>query len=40
MKDRFDLEPRGTTTVKGKGEMPAWFVRGVRGATAEAQGVS
>ena len=24
----FDLESRGIITVKGKGELPAWFVRG------------
>jgi heme-degrading monooxygenase HmoA len=26
--------------AKGKGEMPAWFVRGVKGTTAGAEGAS
>ena len=37
VKDRFALESRGTITVKGKGEMPAWFVRGGKGTTAGAE---
>jgi hypothetical protein len=28
VKDSFELESRGTITVKGKGEMAAWFVKG------------
>ena len=32
VKDAFELESRGTITVKGKGEMPAWFVRGRKAA--------
>jgi len=32
VKDRFELESRGPMSVKGKGEMPAWFVRGVKAA--------
>jgi class 3 adenylate cyclase len=28
VKDAFDLESRGTISVKGKGDLPAWFVRG------------
>jgi class 3 adenylate cyclase len=28
VEDAFELESRGTVTVKGKGEMAAWFVRG------------
>jgi guanylate cyclase len=28
IKDDFDCEPRGTVNVKGKGEMPVWFVIG------------
>jgi class 3 adenylate cyclase len=28
LKDAFELESRGMITVKGKGEMAAWFVRG------------
>ena len=27
VKDAFELESRGTITVKGKGELPAWLVR-------------
>ena len=30
--DEFECEPRGTITVKGKGEMEAWFVLGRRSA--------
>jgi adenylate cyclase len=30
--DEFDCEPRGTITVKGKGEMEAWYLLGRRGS--------
>ena len=30
IKDEFVCEPRGMIKVKGKGEMPVWFVMGVR----------
>lgn len=30
IKDEFVCEPRGTIQVKGKGEMPVWFVIGER----------
>jgi adenylate cyclase len=29
--DEFECEPRGTITVKGKGEVEAWYVIGLRG---------
>ena len=32
VKDTFDLEARGLIHVKGKGDMPAWLVRGPKGA--------
>jgi adenylate cyclase len=32
VKDSFELESRGMITVKGKGEMAAWFVRGRKSA--------
>lgn len=32
VKDAFELESRGMITVKGKGEMQAWLVRGVKSA--------
>jgi len=28
MKDEFELEPRGTITVKGMGEMETWYLMG------------
>jgi class 3 adenylate cyclase len=34
VKDAFELESRGMITVKGRGEMPAWFVRGKKVAHA------
>jgi len=30
IKDEFVCEPRGTIQVKGKGEMPVWFVMAKR----------
>jgi class 3 adenylate cyclase len=30
VKDSFELESRGMITVKGKGELATWFVRGVK----------
>jgi class 3 adenylate cyclase len=43
VKDVFEMESRGTITVKGKGDLPAWFVRGRKvgppiSSTAEAPG--
>jgi len=32
VKGSFEGESRGTITVKGKGEMPAWFVTGRKGS--------
>jgi len=37
VKDSFELESRGTITVKGKGELAAWFVRGRKVAEGTAQ---
>jgi guanylate cyclase len=31
LRDEFDCEPRGTVTVKGKGEMETWYLVGLRG---------
>jgi guanylate cyclase len=28
--DEFECEPRGTITVKGKGEVEAWYLIGLR----------
>jgi adenylate cyclase len=30
LKDEFHLEPRGIIQVKGRGEMPTWYLTGVR----------
>jgi adenylate cyclase len=30
LKDDFELEPRGTIAVKGKGEMETWYLVGLR----------
>ena len=30
LKDEFELEPRGTIAVKGKGEMKTWYLLGAR----------
>jgi adenylate cyclase len=35
LKDEFELEPRGTITVKGKGEMETWYLLGVRVKSAQ-----
>jgi guanylate cyclase len=32
LRDEFDCEPRGTVTVKGKGEMETWYLVGRRDA--------
>ena len=37
--DEFDCEPRGTISVKGKGEIEAWYLIGLRGDRAAAAGV-
>ena len=34
--DEFECEPRGTITVKGKGEVEAWYLIGARGGRASA----
>jgi adenylate cyclase len=34
--DEFDCEPRGTITVKGKGEVEAWYLIGLRGGRGSA----
>jgi guanylate cyclase len=36
--DEFDCEPRGTITVKGKGEVEAWYLIGFRGDTVHPAG--
>jgi class 3 adenylate cyclase len=28
IKDEFECEPRGTVTIKGKGEMETWYLLG------------
>ena len=35
LKDEFELEPRGTIAVKGKGEMETWYLLGVRDKSPE-----
>lgn len=30
LKDEFECEPRGTVTIKGKGEMETWYLVGER----------
>jgi class 3 adenylate cyclase len=37
VKGAFNVDPRGTITVKGKGELPTWFVRGPRVAETSAR---
>jgi guanylate cyclase len=34
--DEFECEPRGTITVKGKGEVEAWYLIGLRGERGSA----
>jgi adenylate cyclase len=34
--DEFDCEPRGTITVKGKGQVEAWYLIGLRGERGSA----
>jgi adenylate cyclase len=34
LRDDFECEPRGTVSVKGKGDMETWFLVGLRGAAA------
>ncbi|HUG29079.1 MAG TPA: adenylate/guanylate cyclase domain-containing protein [Candidatus Limnocylindria bacterium] len=36
IKDEFECEPRGTVTVKGKGEMETWYLVGRRAAAVPA----
>lgn len=31
LKDEFVCEPRGTISIKGKGEMPTWYLIGRKG---------
>jgi adenylate cyclase len=38
VKNAFELESRGTITVKGKGELPAWFVKGRKASALTASG--
>jgi hypothetical protein len=37
LKDEFELEPRGTIAVKGKGEMETWYLLGVRDKSPKRQ---
>ena len=30
IKDEFELEPRGTVAIKGKGDIETWFLVGRR----------
>ncbi|NJD29376.1 MAG: adenylate/guanylate cyclase domain-containing protein [Chloroflexi bacterium] len=34
LRDEFVLEPRGTVTVKGKGELETWYLVGPKGVTS------
>ena len=34
LEDEFVCEPRGTITIKGKGEMEAWYLVGLRVTSA------
>jgi class 3 adenylate cyclase len=36
LKDEFECQPRGLVPVKGKGEMPTWFLVGRRAAAKRA----
>jgi adenylate cyclase len=36
LKDEFDLEPRGTVPIKGKGEVETWYLLGRRPPVSEA----
>jgi guanylate cyclase len=40
LRDEFDCEPRGTVTVKGKGEMETWYVIGLRAGQPEPVGAA
>jgi adenylate cyclase len=35
--DDYALEPRGTVEVKGKGQMPTWYLTGKRRRAAAAE---
>ena len=37
IKDEFECEPRGTVSVKGKGEMDTWYLVGRRSAAPDAR---
>ena len=32
LKDEFELEPRGTVAIKGKGDVETWYLIGSRSA--------
>jgi class 3 adenylate cyclase len=34
LRDEFDLEPRGTVPIKGKGDVETWYLTGVRRVAA------
>ena len=36
LKDEFELEPRGTVPIKGKGDIETWYLVGRRPSTAAA----
>ncbi len=38
--DEFVCEPKGTITVKGKGEIDVWYLVGRRGGAGESPGAS
>jgi class 3 adenylate cyclase len=40
LRERFELEPRGTVEVKGKGEMETWYLVGRRSVDSVAEGAA
>ena len=36
LRDEFELEPRGTVAIKGKGDVETWYLTGPRGGSTRA----